>query len=333
MPPQQADGLLDFIDDRLDFGAHDGACVDGRGRAVNPSVTAGGGDAAIRDGAYLCRMRLRKRRTHLHEDNVANALVAPTSKESAMSKDFTGKVAIVTGAASGIGEACAKELAERGAKVVVADFNVDGARSVADAIGKAGGTAAAFKIDVANAAEVEAMVKFAVATYGALHLAVNNAGIGGPAAPIADYPLDGWQHIIGVNLSSVFYGLKYEIPAIMAAGGGAIVNMASILGTVGIANAVGYVAAKHAILGITRNAALEYGSKGVRVNAVGPAFIETPLLANLDDAFRQGLIALHPIGRLGKSEEVAALVLFLLSEKASFITGSYHLVDGGYTSQ
>lgn len=250
-----------------------------------------------------------------------------------MSKDFAGKVAIITGGASGIGEACAKELAERGAKVVVADFNIDGARSVVDAITKAGGTAAPFKIDVAKAAEVEAMVKFAVSTYGGLHLAVNNAGIGGPQAPIADYPLDGWQHIIDVNLSSVFYGLKYELPAIMASGGGAIVNMASILGSVGFANAVGYVAAKHALLGITKNAALEYAAKGVRVNAVGPAFIETPLLSNLDEEMHKGLVSVHPIGRLGKSEEVAALVLFLLSDRASFITGSYHLVDGGYTAQ
>lgn len=250
-----------------------------------------------------------------------------------MGKEFDGKVAIVTGGASGIGEACAKELAAGGAKVVVADFNDAAAGKVADAIAKAGGTAKPFKIDVAKAAEVEAMVKFAVSTFGGLHLAVNNAGIGGPSAPTADYPLDGWHHVIDVNLHSVFYGLKYEIPAIMASGGGAIVNMSSILGSVGFLQAPAYVTAKHGMVGLTRNAALEYSAKGVRINAVGPAFIDTPLLSNLDPELKKGLVALHPIGRLGKAEEVSALVCFLLSPRASFITGSYHLVDGAYTAQ
>ena len=163
---------------------------------------------------------------------------------------------------------------------------------------------------------------------------MNNAGIGGPAALIADYPLDGWKKVLDVNLNSVFYGLKYEIPAIIASGGGAIVNMASILGSVGFAQSSAYVTAKHGLVGLTKNAALEYAKQGVRVTAVGPGFIDTPLLSkNLDAPTLEFITTLHPVGRLGTADEVAALTCFLLSKEASFITGSYHLVDGGYVAQ
>jgi NAD(P)-dependent dehydrogenase (short-subunit alcohol dehydrogenase family) len=251
-----------------------------------------------------------------------------------VSNRFDTKVALVTGGASGIGEAVALQLARNGAKVVVADMDVDGANNVVRAIERVGGEAAMFEVDVAVSGEVEAMVAFAERTYGALHLAVNNAGIGGPSAPTADYPLDGWQKVMDVNLNSVFYGMKYEIAAMLRAGGGAIVNMASILGAVGFANSSAYVTAKHGILGLTKAAAIEYAAKGVRVTAVGPAFIDTPMLSkNLDAATLKSIAGLHPIGRLGRSEEVAALTCFLLSDEASFITGSYHLVDGGYVAQ
>lgn len=251
-----------------------------------------------------------------------------------MASIFSGKVALITGAASGIGEAVALQLAKGGAKVVVADIDTEGAARVVHAIETGGGQAAPFEVNVADPMEVEALVAFAERTYGGLHLAVNNAGIGGPSAAVADYPLDGWQQVMDVNLNSVFYGMRYEISAMLRAGGGAIVNMASILGSVGFANSSAYVTAKHGVLGLTKAAAIEYATKGVRVTAVGPGFIDTPLLSrNLDAQVLKVIAGMHPVGRLGRSEEVAALTCFLLSDEASFITGSYHLVDGGYVAQ
>ena len=251
-----------------------------------------------------------------------------------MAFDFTGKTALVTGAASGIGAAIARQLGAGGASVVVADRDASGAEEIAASVNSAGGTAVSFEVNVADASEVEAMVQFATDTYGSLQLAVNNAGIAGPSAATADYPLDGWRQVIDVNLSSAFFGLKYEIPALLRAGGGSIVNMASILGTLGFAQSPAYVAAKHGMVGLTKTAAIEYAKQGIRINSIGPGFIDTPLLAdNLDQATLDYVKGLHPVGRLGTSDEVAALTLFLLSDQASFITGSYHLVDGGYSAQ
>lgn len=248
-----------------------------------------------------------------------------------MTEEFAGRVAIVTGAGSGIGAAVAKLLVAGGAKVVVADLNEEHAKSVAAALGDA---AKPFTLDVGDPAAVEALVAFAVDTFGALHLAVNNAGIGGASAPTGEYAIEDWHKVIQINLNSVFYGLRYEIPAILKSGGGAIVNMASILGTNGFANAPAYVAAKHGVVGLTKNAAVEYSAQGVRVNSVGPGFIRTPLIDEVieEDEAEQALIAKHPIGRLGRPEEVAELTVFLLSDRASFITGSYHLVDGAYSA-
>ncbi len=248
--------------------------------------------------------------------------------------DFSGKVAIVTGGASGIGEAVVHTLASCGAKVVVADFDEARGIEVADKVEADGGTASFFKVDVSKPEEVEAMVRHAVDTFGGLHVAVNNAGIGGAMAPTGEHPLEDWHKTIGINLNGVFYGLRYEIPAILESGGGAIVNLASILGSVGFANAPAYVAAKHGVVGLTKTAAIEYATKGVRINSVGPGFIQTPLLdKNLDADALSGIAALHPVQRLGRSQEVANLVTFLASEDAGFCTGGYYLVDGGYTAQ
>lgn len=243
------------------------------------------------------------------------------------------KVVIITGAGSGIGEATALLFAREGAKVVVSDINAVGGQEVVKRIEKAGGTASFFKADVASAAENKALVDFAIKTYGKLDVAVNNAGIGGEANKIVDMSLEGWHRVIDINLHSIFYGMKYQIEAMLKNGGGSIVNIASILGTVGFEGSVGYVAAKHAAIGMTRTAALEYSSQKIRINAVGPAFIETPLLDQLDDDIKNQLISMHPIGRLGRSPEVAELILWLGSDKASFATGAYYPIDGGYLAR
>lgn len=165
-------------------------------------------------------------------------------------------------------------------------------------------------------------------------LPANNAGIGGPLAQTGEYPIDGWDKVIAINLSGVFYGMRYQIPAILAAGGGAIVNMASILGMTGTRNSPAYVAAKHGVVGVTKAAALEYANQNIRINSVGPGYIITPLITKtLTEEQQEGLVGLHPIGRLGQPEEVAELVLWLSSDKASFVTGHYYAVDGGYLSQ
>lgn len=243
------------------------------------------------------------------------------------------KVVIITGAASGIGEATALLFAKNGARVVVSDIMETEGREVEKRIRDSGGEASFFKADVSKADDNKALVDFAVDTYGKLDIAVNNAGIGGEGNKIAEMSLEGWHKVIDVNLHSIFYGMKYQIQAMLDGGGGSIVNISSILGSVGFQGSAGYVAAKHAVVGITKTAALEYSAENIRVNAVGPGFIDTPLLDQLDDDLKKKLVDMHPIGRFGKSEEVAEVILWLGSDKASFVTGSYYPVDGGYLSR
>lgn len=257
--------------------------------------------------------------------------LAKAERDNGMDIRFDGKTAIVTGAASGIGLAIARDLAQSGARVVLVDLDEAKTKAAAAEIGH---DALAFAADVSEAGQVEAMVDFAVYETGGLHLLVNNAGIGGPLEPVGNYPLDGWHKVMDVNLNGVFYGMRYAIPAMAKAGGGAIVNISSILGSVGFAGAGAYVATKHALVGLTKAAALDHSADNIRFNAVGPGFIHTPMVeAALDADTLKALEGMHALKRMGTPEEVSSLVCYLLSDRASFVTGSYHLVDGGYTAQ
>ncbi len=246
------------------------------------------------------------------------------------------KVALVTGGGSGIGRASALAFAREGARVVVADVAVEGGEETVGLIKKAGGEALFVRADVTQSAEVEAMVQRAVSAYGRLDCAFNNAGIEGTPAPTAECSEENWERVLAVNLKGVWLCMKHEIPRMLRQGGGAIVNTASVAGLVGFQNMPAYVASKHGVAGLTKTAALEYARQGIRVNAVCPGVIRTPMIERFmgkGGQTEEELSALEPVGRLGAPQEVAEAVVWLCSDAASFVTGHTLVVDGGLVAQ
>ncbi|MCB1745695.1 MAG: SDR family oxidoreductase [Gammaproteobacteria bacterium] len=253
-----------------------------------------------------------------------------------MTRQCQDKVALVTGGASGIGRASAVALAGAGATVMVADRNHDGCEETVELIRAAGGSAAVHAVDVASETEVERLVAETVATFGRLDLAFNNAGVGGTFAKTADYPSDDWDRVIAVNLTGVWYCMKHEIRYMLDHGGGAIVNTASVAGLVGMGAAPAYTAAKHGVVGLTRNAALEYARNGIRINAVCPGLVRTGMTEGAEAAmpgFFDRLAKQEPVGRVAEPEEIASAVVWLLSDGASYMTGHALAVDGGYVAR
>lgn len=247
--------------------------------------------------------------------------------------DMTGKVALVTGGSSGIGRATALAFARAGARVVATGLDPSDGEETVTLIDELGREAIFIEADVTDAAQVEDMIGRTVETYGRLDFAFNNAGISGRGAPAADVSIDDWSKVIDVNLTGVWLSMKYEIPKMLSQGGGVIVNCSSVLGHVALKGNAAYVASKHAILGLTKTAALDYATSGIRITAVCPGFIRTPMIEGAvgsDEDALAPLVALEPIGRLGTPDEIANLVVWLCSDEASFVTGSSMVADGGW---
>ncbi len=256
-------------------------------------------------------------------------------------KSFQGKIALITGGSSGIGQATAVAFAREGARIVIASRRVKESEETIKLVKEAGSDGISVKTDVSQEAEVRAMVEKTIKAYGRLDYAFNNAGIEGDVAPLAEQNVGNYEAVLGINVRGVFFSMKYEIPQMLKNGGGAIVNMSSVGGLIGFPGFSLYIASKHAVLGLTKTAALEYAKSGIRINAVSPAVIETDMVDRFvgkigvgkEGEMRQQLAAMHPMGRTGKPEEIASAVLYLCSDGASFVTGHTLVIDGGFTAQ
>lgn len=245
-----------------------------------------------------------------------------------------GKVAIVTGAASGIGQATARLFAAEGAAIVVADWDEAG-QSVADGIVAAGGMAAFVRTDVSKAPDVQAMVQAAVDEFGGLDVIFNNAGVEGEQAATAECTLENWNRVLGINLTGAFLGMKYAIPELLKRGGGSIINNASVAGLVGFTGIPAYAASKGGVIQLTKTAALELATQGIRVNVICPGVIETPMIERFlggDAEAEKAFKALEPVGHFGRPEDVARMALFLACEDSAFCTGAPFIVDGGFVA-
>lgn len=245
------------------------------------------------------------------------------------SADHTGRVALVTGAAGGIGAAVSRTLAARGASVIVADFNAEAGEATAAGIRDAGGIAVFRKVDVTDEEQVDALVRFAVDEFGGLHLAHNNAGVLHPGLRFHELSTEQWDRTLEINTRAVALCMRAEIRHMLAHGGGSIVNTASGAGISSAPGISAYTASKHAVVGMTRSAAVEYVRDAIRVNAVAPGTVDTGMLADVPAERRDELNALMPMGRMAKPQEVAEVVTFLLSDRASYVNGAIVTIDGG----
>lgn len=253
--------------------------------------------------------------------------------EGDLANQFEGKLAFITGAGSGIGAATARLLARRGATLALADIDENAAHVVAEEIVASGGDAKSYLVDVADARSVELTLRNVALEHGGLDLAVNAAGIVGSLRPCADYDIEEWQRVIGVNLTGLFFSMHFEVPQMLKRGAGAIVNLSSIRGRNAGPGTIAYAASKHGVEGATKAAALDYATQGIRVNAVAPGYVDTPLIRGRPVSAPQGMAAAQPLGRIAQPEEIAELIAFLLSPQAAFITGSIHPIDGGFSAR